>query len=122
MYERIPSRQEQEPKREDAGKLAETLYFILDRETCTQDSEVGEAAETLGHYIEFRAQQDPEMAHLLVDAFESFRDPQPEVAKLQSLEGMQEHANRIRTMLGLPDRELPTEIPAPPTEPWVAPL
>jgi hypothetical protein len=121
MHEHDPASHEQESKREDAAKLAELLYFILDREEKTRDIEVGEAAETVGHYLEFRVQQDTEMGHILVNAFESYRDPQPEMETLEALQGMQEHANRIRETLGLPGRELPIEIPPPPAEPWVAP-
>ena len=121
MSELDPSRGELEPKLEDAAKLAETLYFILDREAKTRDIEVGEAASTFGGYLEFRAQRDAEMGHLLVNAFESYRDPQPEMETLEALEGMQDYANSIRRELGLPERPRPTEIPPQPSDPWVAP-
>jgi hypothetical protein len=121
MHEHNRPSHEQEPKRADADALAELLYFTLDREEKTHDMEVGEVAESIGGYLDGRTERDPEMGHLLVNALESYRDPQPEMETLAALEGMQLRANYIRRILGLPERALPTEIPPPPAEPWVAP-
>lgn len=121
MTEQGPRGHEKEPKLEDAAKLAETFYFVLDRACKTDDYEVREAAHTVSYYIDFRAQQDAEMGHAIVDAFESFRDSQPEMETLDALEGMQEQANSVRRILGLAERELPTELSPQPAEPWVPP-
>lgn len=121
MHEYSPASNEREPKRQDAAQLAEMLYFALDRAEKTGNYEVGEVAETISHYFEYRAKQDPEMGHMLVYAFEAYRDPQPEMETLGALQGMQDHANRIRELIGLPGRELPDEIPPPAVEPWTPP-
>ena len=113
MHERNPLKYEQEAKREDAAKLAELLYFTLDREEKTHDIEVGEVAESIGSYLEFRVEQDAEMGHILIATFESYRDPQSTMETLEALQGMQDHANRIRGILGMPIQDLPTEIPPP---------
>ena len=121
MRERYIEKSEQEPKREDAGKLAELVYFTHIQFWVNDDSEMLDVLERIGSYLTFRAEQDPEMGHILVDTFESFRDPRPEMEKLEPLQGMQEQANYIRETLGLPQRALPQELPPPPCESWVAP-
>lgn len=124
MSERLPSNQEEEPKRKDAAQLADLLYYAHDREIKVRNGEsilrpetdIAELVESLEHYIDFRAQQDPEMAAALVDALESFRDPDPMLATLDASEHMQDQANRARTVLGMPTLDLPTEPRvAPPT-------
>src|ERR1700722_8313368 len=118
MHERNTASYEQEPRQEDAAQLAKLLYFTYIRQVATGEHEVGEVAdEEIGSYLEFRVRQDPEMGQILVNAFESYRDPDLGMEKLEALRGMQEQANRIRESLGLPERELPTEIPPPLAEP-----
>jgi hypothetical protein len=41
-------------------------------------------------YIDFRTEQDPEMGQELVRALESFQDPDPKLATLQTAMAMQE--------------------------------
>jgi hypothetical protein len=111
MSEAFPIDHEEEPKKKDAAQLAELFYYSLDRLHKTGDTEVGEIVESIRGYIDFRTQQDPEMAQAVVNALESFRDPDPKLADLESAQDMQKQANSAREVLGLPARGLPTEIP-----------
>ncbi len=109
MTEAYANNNEVEPKKEDAAKLAELLYYALDRQCKVDESEIGEIVGSIEEYIDFRARQDPGMATALVGALESFRDPDPTLATTFASQGMQERANSAREVLGLPELDLPTE-------------
>lgn len=117
MIEANPSSHELEPKAKDATELAEKYYFARDHAASIEDDRrasnaVDEIMEVWSSYLDFRAKEDPEMGNALVAAFESFQDPDPTMAKLQVAVDMQEMSNRLRRHLGLPELDLPTDLPA----------
>jgi hypothetical protein len=114
--EASPEGREQEMKVEDAGRLAALYYYTSDYAAKRSDEKearaVREVRELMGIYIDFRVRQDPEMGNAVVTAFESFRDPNPELATLEAAQDMQEEANDVRHRLGLPRLDIPDTIPA----------
>lgn len=104
---------EKEPKRDDAAKLATLYYYVLDRAYKLPGPGFHDIAGDIEAYMDFRAEQDPEMGHAIVNALESFRDPDPTLATLDAARDIQQQANSIRETLGLLPADLPTELPPP---------
>lgn len=102
---------EHDPKASDAAWLAKLWYYSADRQHKIDEPEIGEIVADIESYCRFRAKQDPEMGRAIVEAFESFRDPDPTLALHETAEDMRREAASLREALGLPPADTPAVQP-----------